>query len=569
MTEHRVPKICGADVELGNFIAGEPGLSGSGALAARALLREFDGVDWRRVYLARGCNCPVCRERAGRGASGARDLASNAGVSDAQDWGRKFLPANGGCVYIDLDHLEICLPEVASAFDYVAAWHAMLRLTRKVMCRANARREPDGPITVLVNNSDGCGNSYGAHLNMLISRRAWDNIFTRKMHYLLYLAAFQASSIVITGQGKVGSENGMPPADFQISQRADFLETLTGVQTTFRRPIVNSRDEPLCGNGYEDEHATVSDLARLHVIFYDSTLSHVATLLKVGTFQIVTAMIEAGRVNARLALEDPLEAVALWSRDPNLSECARTIDGLDVTAVDLQVRFLEEARRFVDDGGCEGLVPRAGEILDVWQDTLTKLHDGDLDALSRRLDWVLKLRVLEGVRHRHRLDWRSPQLKHLDHLFSSLDDRDGLYWQYEARGLTDPVATAADIAHFETEPPSDTRAWTRAMLLRACADSIELVDWDRVAIRPIVERGWEPRRTVWLLDPSGSTRDEREHAFTAPSDVDLLDALDATTFGIRGGVQLAGSSENLAREWTRAPRDAPTRSPFRVTQTGS
>src|SRR5207245_816604 len=102
-------------------------------------------------------------------------------------------------------------------------------------------------IHVLVNNSDGRGNAYGSHLNFLVTRRAWDNIFERKLHHMLYLASFQVSSIVYTGQGKVGSENGMPAVAFQLSQRADFFETLTGMQTTHERPIVNSRDEALCG----------------------------------------------------------------------------------------------------------------------------------------------------------------------------------------------------------------------------------------------------------------------------------------------------------------------------------
>src|SRR2546428_12810018 len=101
----------------------------------------------------------------------------------------------------------------------------------------------------------------------------WDNLFIRRMHHMLYLAAYQASSIVFTGQGKVGTQNGRPPVPYQISQRADFFETLTGIQTTFNRPIVNSRDEALCGPW---TYGVVSDpgsgYARLHVIFFDNVL---------------------------------------------------------------------------------------------------------------------------------------------------------------------------------------------------------------------------------------------------------------------------------------------------------
>ena len=40
----RLPKLCGADVELGNFIEGVQRAGGSGSEASRALLREIDGI---------------------------------------------------------------------------------------------------------------------------------------------------------------------------------------------------------------------------------------------------------------------------------------------------------------------------------------------------------------------------------------------------------------------------------------------------------------------------------------------------------------------------------------------
>ena len=174
--------------------------------------------------------------------------------------------------------------------------------------KADRKLPPGQRIHVLVNNSDGLGHSYGAHLNFLIHRKTFENLFQRKMHFMLWLASYQVSSIVITGQGKVGSENNRDPVEFQLSQRADFFEMLTGLQTTHHRPLINERDEPLCGplwrNGSADR-----PWARLHVIFYDANLSHVACYLKFGILQIILAMIAAGRVNPRLILEDPVHAV--------------------------------------------------------------------------------------------------------------------------------------------------------------------------------------------------------------------------------------------------------------------
>ena len=439
-----LPKLCGADIELGNFILGIESECGTGFDASRLLLAEIDGLPRADKFRGEPCDCQACRRARDEASDGGRRSSAGNGSSqrqivNPQDWGRKYLPSNGGCVYIDLDHLELCLPEVLSAYDHVACWHAMLRIARTALKGANEKLPRQRQIQVLVNNTDGRGNSYGSHLNFLISRCAWKNIFCRKIHYLLYLAAFQASSIVYTGQGKVGSENGAPDAAFQISQRADFFERLAGSQTTHNRPIVNSRDEALCGSrvhaGRLGMNDAANEMARLHVIFFDNTLSHVASLLKVGVMQIVLAMIEAEEVNINLLLDDPVEALARWSHDPALESRAELTTGEALTAVDLQLRFLEDAKDFVRRGECEGVVPRAEEIIALWEDTLLKLQARDFESLASRLDWVLKLSILQQVLdERPDLSWESPEIKHLDHLYSSLDETEGLYWAYERSG---------------------------------------------------------------------------------------------------------------------------------------
>jgi proteasome accessory factor A len=534
-----VPKLCGADAELGNFVLGVQSPEGSSSIASRLLLREIDGLPQNGPVYA--CGYSTCA-----GQDGLVDLDAGgvlrvaAGAYNPQDWGRKFLRQNGGCAYIDLNHLELCIPEVISAYDYVAAWHAMLRIAAQAQRAANARLRPGLRIEVLVNNSDGLGNSYGSHLNFLVSRRLWDQIFRRRPHYLTWLASFQVSSIVITGQGKVGAENDTPRVDYQISQRADFFETLFGLQTTYRRPIVNTRDEPLCGapsygaGQWDSRTRPRSRLARLHVIFYDSNLCHVACLLKVGMMQIVLAMLEAGEVNPQLMLEDPLESVVRWSHDPSLKAASRLAGGRRLTAVEMQLMFLEEAGKFIGRGGCEGCVPRAGEILALWTDTLEKLRAGDLDALTGRLDWVLKLRALEQVlRQRPDLSWSSRKMKHLDHVYASLEREDGLYWAYEEAGATQRVATPAEIDALVHEPPADTRAWTRAMMLRlASSEQIQHLDWDSLSFKGTSSTGWPHYRTLGLPNPLELTRAEAEPSFCPGRTLEgVLDALSASRSG--------------------------------------
>lgn len=506
-----VAKLTGADAELGNLILGLLRERGTGREASRALLEEIDGTSGTQGGSdpgpAAGYAEPAVLGTQGPNLYSPYPAASGA-ADDPQDIGRKFLGSNGGCIYIDLDHLEVCTPEVLSAHEFVAAWHAMLCIVRDAMTAANAKCPPGQRIMVLVNSSDGRGNAYGSHLNFLVTRRLWDDLFVRRLHPDLFvLIAYQVSSIVCTGQGKVGAENGRPEAAYQISQRADFFDQLVGPQTTYNRPIVNSRDEPLCGPGYPDSAASAdgSGLARLHCIFYDSTLCHGSTLLKVGVMQIVLSMLEAGRLDTSLMLEDPLSALVAYSHDPDLAARARLANGRSVTAVELQSMVCERARAHVEAGGCDALVPGASTIVDLWEDTLAKLARRDFDSLAARLDWVLKRTQIERALASRGLDWSTPEAKHLDHLYSSLDPEEGVYWALQRAGLTEMLIDDARIEQFRHAPPEDTRAWSRAMLLRQLPrELIRGVDWDRIELAANLPG--RAAAVVHLPDPLGHTR---------------------------------------------------------------
>lgn len=511
----QIPKVLGADIELANFIVGTD-YERTGAAAARALLREIEGYPYKTTRY--GTYTP----------GGWASWGQSSEAANPQDWGRKYLPTSGGCCYIDLDHLELCTPETVAARDHVAAWHGMIRVAREALRAANERMPEGHRVQAIANNSDSRSNSFGSHVSYAVTRRAYENLFEDRLHYLLVLAAYQISSIVFTGQGKVGAENARPPVDFQLSQRADFFETLVGGQTTFRRPIVNARDESLTGN-YEARRTGVAreDVARLHSIFYDSTLQQGATFLKTGVMQVILSMIEAERVPSSLILENALEAVVAYSHDPSLEARSRLVTGEDLTAVELQLRFHESAARFVEAGGCDGVVPDAREIVAFWGDTLNKLAARDFSALARRLDWVLKRSILERAMERKPgLDFTSPEARLVDMLYGSICDQDGLYWAYEKVGAVDRVVSDEDVVRFEAEPPADTRAWTRAMLLRAAGPSrVVDVDWDYVRVTTDPRRRWATTR-IDLPDPLGATQAENADLFeNAASFEELVDAL--------------------------------------------
>src|SRR3989454_3444582 len=187
---------------------------------------------------------------------------------------------NGARYYVDHAHPEFSTPECADARECVLYDKAGERILARSMQAAMEVLPQGQDIVVYKNNSDRKGNSYGTHENYLMDRAV---PFSRIVHHVM---PHFVSRQIYTGAGKVGSEvSSMSSADvpFQLTQRADFFEEEVGLETTLKRPIVNTRDEP---------HADAQKYRRLHVIIGDANLCEVATFLKVGTTALVLSMIE-------------------------------------------------------------------------------------------------------------------------------------------------------------------------------------------------------------------------------------------------------------------------------------
>jgi proteasome accessory factor A len=412
------------------------------------------------------------------------------------EWGRRFLAGNGGSAYIDSDHLEINLPEHTRAADHAAHVHAGFAIARRAQEAAAARLPRGGRINLMASVSDG-QRSWGHHLNVMVRRQLFDDLFTRKPHLAGFLATHLATATLCTGQGQVGAGNERAPCDYQLAQRPDWFEEMVGHQTTYRRPLLNLRDEPHAGPG----------LARMHVIFFDNALCPVANYLKAGTTQLVLALAEAGWADPALVLDDPLAAAWDISRDLSLRRRLRLAGrGRSATAVEVQKRLAELAGEFVASGEAEGCVPGAADVVRCWLETLDLLRRRELAALARRCDWALKYLVLDRQRGRRGLAWRSAEMKCLDLLYASLDPGEGLFLQLAAAGGVEAMPSAAEIERFVEQPPEETRAWLRAHVLRRFGEEVTDVDWGRIRFRTEGGRWWTDERVLWLPDPAGFGR---------------------------------------------------------------
>ena len=226
---------------------------------------------------------------------------------------------NGARYYVDHAHPEISTPEVSTALEAVRWDRAAEEIIRRSMVHASAKLSAGaaGPAEVIVhkNNSDGKGNSYGCHENYLLAR---ETPFGR---IVAQVTPHFVTRQIFTGAGKVGCELPGVPNDhvpYQLSQRADFFEEEVGLETTLKRPIVNTRDEP---------HCDAQKYRRLHVIVGDANMSEVATYLKVGTTAIVLAMIEDDALGDDWLLGNPVSAIRQVSHDPTLTRTIPLRDG--------------------------------------------------------------------------------------------------------------------------------------------------------------------------------------------------------------------------------------------------
>ncbi|MDZ7679673.1 MAG: depupylase/deamidase Dop [Acidimicrobiales bacterium] len=393
---------------------------------------------------------------------------------------------NGARYYVDHAHPELSTPECGDARSVVRFDRAAELILRRSMQAASEILPPGQEIVVYKNNSDGKGNSYGCHENYLMDRTVpFGRIVSSITPHFLTRQIF-------AGAGKVGSEaQGVSIDDvpFQISQRADFFEEEVGLETTLKRPIVNTRDEP---------HADAQKYRRLHVIIGDANMSQLATFLKVGTTAIVLAMIEDDALTADLRFATPVSTLRQISYDRSLRAAHLLADGTRITALEVQWSFLEAAQTYAAQRGLECVGEEVGkEVLTRWEEVLTDL-EADPMRLADRLDWPAKLRLMERYRERDGTEWGDPRLAALDLQYHdlraerSLADRVGL----ERLVSDDDAISAID------EPPDDTRAYFRGMCLKRWPEAIVAANWDSI----VFDVGEDPLRRVPMMEPSRGTR---------------------------------------------------------------
>jgi Pup amidohydrolase len=470
-----IAKVIGTETEYGIAAVGQPDFNP--VLSSSLLISSYAG-SLRKIRWDYEDESPLRDARGFEPTAGREITEEDLGLANV------ILP-NGARYYVDHAHPEYSTPECLTPRDLVIHDKAGERILERSL-DVVATEMPSAPaLAIYKNNSDGKGNSYGTHENYLVDRA------TPFADIVRDLTPFFVSRQIFTGAGKLGLEAQWDDRGrhvFQLTQRADFFETEVGLETTLKRPIINTRDEP---------HADPEKYRRLHVIVGDANLCEVAVFLKVGTTAIVLKMIEDGFL-PDFSLVNPVAAIHDVSRDVSLSQQVVLTDGRRMTALQLQSEYLELARKYVDR---EDDTAENREVLDRWESVLHALAD-DPRSLSAQLDWVAKLRLLEGFRERDGLAWSDPKLRAIDLQYHDVRRDRGLYHRLERTGKVERITTDGEVERAIMEPPEDTRAYFRGRCISKFPNAIAAASWDSL----IMDTGRDALQRIPMREPLRGTR---------------------------------------------------------------
>ncbi|MFT4188578.1 MAG: depupylase/deamidase Dop [Aeromicrobium sp.] len=485
MTVHRVQ---GSEVEYGIVVQGQP--QANPMVASTQVVNAY-GSARRLTRRARWDFEEESPLRDARGFDLSRAAADPSQLTDEDLGLANVILTNGARLYVDHAHPEYSSPEVTSPRDVVVWEKAGEEVMREAAALAS-QISGQPPITLYKNNVDNKGASYGSHENYLMDRAV---PFERIVQHL---TPFLVSRTIVCGAGRVGQGQDGSTHAFQISQRADYIEVPVGLETTLKRPIVNTRDEP---------HADPKRHRRLHVILGDANCSETAIYLKHGLTSLLLAMVEAGETITELDLADPVAALHAISHDPTLRTTVPLADGRELTAIDLQREYLARAADFVDRRGERD--GQTADVLDRWADVLDRLAR-DPRECADLLDWVAKLDLLERYRERDGLDWDHAKLHLIDLQYHDIRPEKGLFHRLVRTGRMRRIVDPSEIAAAVATPPVDTRAWFRGTCLRRFGADVAAASWDSVVFDL---PGHASLQRVPTLDPSRGTRAHVEELF--------------------------------------------------------
>lgn len=449
--------------------------------------------------------------------------------------------------YIDCHHLELSTPGCSSVRDLLISDKAAEEIVN-ISCRLmeNGILAPGDTIRVFKDTSNRKGTSFAGHENYLVERSAFEKMCWDWKNTTMQLASFFALRVPLIGAGKAGAENGLPQTFFQISQRADWIERMTSVDTTFSRPIVNLRDEPHAH--YTTVNGKKIYLSRLHVICGDPNMSPSSTKIKFGfTSNFLMGLQDGVFENIRkdIVLANPVRAIKIISRDLRSQKTIEMADGRQAKFYEV-LRVINDRLRWYFANMRE---PSAEQIailekVEYYCDCFAKGPKHYLQILLPELDWINRMDVcLSAIEDNSdfssfdKKTWR--HLYYNDLCYADINPNRSLYYQrerhYREEDLIKEEISREEILDRVFNPPKDNREYLRGEILKKFPAPNTMADWGLVRFyNPNFSQNC-PAWKIWLFDPfRGGISEIGDIVKNCKNEVELYRSLKQMSFEIEG-----------------------------------
>jgi len=419
-----------------------------------------------------------------------QDARYDQGATTAPDRADVVLP-NGARLYNDHGHPEYATPECLSGNELALhdrAGDAWMRRAARIFAERTNRR-----VHVIKNNTDGEA-TWGAHESYLVPRSlGFEALY-------LALVPMLVTRTTLTGAGRVHR------GQFQLSQRAEFFSERASVDTLYRRPIFNTRDEP---------HAAFGEWVRVHVITGDANMMPSVTARKVNLVKIALALAEIGQA-PEWRLADPVRVFQDVSHSPETDVRIALEGGNWTTARFVLESYLEAAVAQLDPA-----TPGAHELVACAQSSLELLEQKESQPgiFAQHVEWAAKRKVLTTFLASEGEDLSSPRASALDISWHDLDPEVGLYGAIHDAGWVAEDPAPGDVAIRMKHVTEPTRAFARSIAVRRWCQELSGVSWGRLVL------GRGERRREALLPPDRLYPESLDEASDVDTFVSLLEQL--------------------------------------------
>ena len=411
---------------------------------------------------------------------------------------------NGARFYVDHAHPEYSAPEVLNPMD-ITKWDLAGEQIMKIAVAIDGKDYPDDQIRVFKNNVDNKGSSYGTHENYQMHRT------TQFSKIVAGLTPHFITRQIFCGAGRIGIGQKSEKVGFQISQRADYIEAHVGLETTMRRPIINTRDEP---------HADPKISRRLHVIIGDANMSDFANILKVGSTALVISMIEDDFVDfEEVDLLNPVGVVKEISHDLDIRNIYLTNSGKKYSAIDIQEWYLEKSKLYLSQQGFDN---NSRQVIDFWEQALNGLRNNK-EELASRIDWIAKLALINRYQEKDGLTLNDDVIKSIDFKYSEITSDEGIAQVLRRSNFLKTYVDSSEVNKAISEPPTDTRAWFRGQATSKFSKSVAAASWDSLIFD--IDKS-EPLFRISTTDPLKGTKAlTGEMVIQADTALDLVNSI--------------------------------------------